>query len=182
MKITRGNLVAWWSDVKPDTTIQFIYNSGSNPGSIRNVKIENIGSDKISGVDLDKNAFRCFNKYDIASGSVYYTTVVNDVNEFDFVTAREAVFAQLTGEELAELYTKKMGQNAIWDAKSGKVVVKKPSPKFNDINRDDGAFDIVNSNGNTMTIEIFDDYIEVDGEQTETPIDLLNALADHLKD
>ena len=125
--------------VNPGDIIEFRYNSGSNPGAIRVVKVREIKPSGFTGIDVDRNAFRHFALRFIESakfvrrGDIDGPTAINDaVVGVSFVDARNALhemITSLTGEQLAEVYSTAVAKSPmVFDKNTGRLVSKVVPP------------------------------------------------------
>lgn len=123
--------------VKPGDIIRFIYNNGSNPGSIRTVEVSEIDGLHIKGVDLDINEPRCFLTYHIAPA----VELIGNKNEDRAIpmrqvsvhftnAAKEVVEATKMADSLALMYGALIGRETVFNSKTGCLEYEVPQQTF----------------------------------------------------
>lgn len=135
-------------DAKIGQTVRFVYAGGSNPGSVRTVKIEEKDSFSILGMDQDKGEYRQFYANRV-NGSVEVLDTVAPVAtrtiSVHFTDARQQLHAAIDkadGEHLAVAFIgvlPKEATNVRFVSRTGTIEYEMPEPTFN-------------VNGQTMTL------------------------------
>jgi hypothetical protein len=145
-----GEHLGWTESVDVGQTVKFTYNGGTGRGQ-RTVLVQKVnGRDGLEGLTLERDGdYRAYSADKIVSDIVIVNAVpaleakagkptsvaapaVTNQLRVRFDLAGEKLLASLSGEQLAELYSKHValeGDGASFDKDSGEVVVKLPTPK-----------------------------------------------------
>ncbi len=162
-----GALLVYPADINKGETVEFYYAHGSHHGT-RTVLVLKSDDNGIEGINLERDGE--YRKYSDEYVSDYYKVVKPFVQvelastsekRIRFDDALEALRASLSGEQLAELYSKHvalLGDGASFDAQTGEVVVKLPVPKENTflrIGADNDSQSLVIENKHGQTFHLF---------------------------
>lgn len=146
-----GTELEYLEDARVGETIRFYYTGGSENGE-RTVRVAKVDGESIEGPTLEREGgYRRYNDYDASDIKIVAPFVlpgeeqavpVADKAKYtgkggelrvNFADAQTKLLASLTGEQLAELYSRFVaveGEGAVFDANKGEVVVKLPEPKY----------------------------------------------------
>ena len=195
-----GKNLVYSDEVSPGETVRFSYYGGSEDGT-RNVLVVKVDSNGLEGLTLERDGEYRRYRDDNISGHLmvvepFVATTPKDtagIKRVRFDEAGDALLASLSGEQLADLYSKYVAledDGAEFDAATGHVVVTLPQPKFSEfatISISDYPLVIKNKNGNSFNLFLYPDKkqvgIYVDGDLNEeniTPEQLRDELVKFL--
>ena len=171
--------------------IRFTYNRGSNPGTIRTIKVSEMNARYVVGTPVGTNLVRKYIKSemrDVMNETVGVPTKDSGNRVVSFQEARVAVakkLHKLTGEQLAQVYAQLESEGATveYDGFTGNINVKPVvvEPRFKCTNNKLGWYcDIYNSKSESLRFGMTDKGVAVGTNNNIGPVEMVKAIANHL--